>query len=54
MDKINNTKPKLINIPEPIFKKVEKYQKENCIPYFTTAFLEIVRIGLREIERSEK
>lgn len=48
-----NVKPKLINIPNPIFEKVEKYQKENCIPHFTTAFMEIVRIGLREIEKVE-
>lgn len=48
------TKSKLINIPNPIFEKVEQYQKENCIPHFTTAFMEVVRIGLREIEKFEK
>lgn len=51
-DDIKTTK-KVFNIPNPIVDKVEKYRVENCIPHFTTAFFEIMRIGLREIEKHE-
>ena len=49
---MSKTKSKLINIPIVIFEKIEKYQKENGMPYFTTALFEIIRIGLREIEQT--
>ena len=49
---MSKTKSKLINIPTVIFEKIEKYQKENGMPYFTTALFEIIRIGLREIEQT--
>lgn len=51
---MSNTKAKLINIPNPIFNKIESYQKENCIPSFTSALFEIIRIGLREVDKANK
>jgi len=42
-----------LTIPNVIKNKVEKYQQANGIPTFTTALLELVRLGLKSIVKDD-
>lgn len=40
-----------IRVPEQLVKQIEEYQLEQGITNWTTALLELARIGLQEVEK---
>lgn len=48
-----NFEKKLINFPEPIVESINKYKEANSITYFSTAVMELIRIGLDEVDRNK-
>lgn len=52
-DNSKNTGRKHFNIPRPLLEQVEKYQEEKGYTTLTTAFLELVRIGLQKEKEGE-
>jgi hypothetical protein len=47
------TKRKDIRVPVTLIKEVEEYQLRENIPTWTGALLELVRIGLREVNKDK-
>jgi hypothetical protein len=48
------TKRKDIRVPIKIIEEIEQYQIENGIPTWTSALLELVRIGLNTVKENKK
>lgn len=54
MEENKNIKRKHFNIPEPLFKQVESYQVEQGHTTLTSAFFELVRIGLEAVKQKKE
>lgn len=54
MSRNKNVGRKHFNIPKPLLEQVEKYQKEYGHTTLTSAFLELVRLGLKKSIENEK
>jgi hypothetical protein len=54
MEDKKNIKRKHFNIPKPLFEQVEAYQEEQGHTTLTSAFFELVRIGLEASKKKKE